>query len=712
MVRRVERNRAGEAEVGGFNLADWSNMVGIAAGSFAIIAGAYAFFQWFKNRRKAEKNNPLPGEQREDPTAPSKPEPSFQVTLIRNPQLCHAQPWLGKIEKAFSGPGSAARRVVIQGQGGIGKTAMALEYAYRQADDYPGGVYWLPAESGLGPAVMELAGRMEEDGLDCGIREGRSEKEAVRCFLGFLKGRGRSLIVLDNVEDPALAERFNPREADLILTTRLTELPYPLIAMDLPQESQALDIFLAYAGKERAELSGSELEQAGYICQKAGELPYALELLGILARGEGLVNLAGRLDRIADLSTKTRLPISQVLALAGQEFDHPGAGEALPFLGYLDPDDLTARVLALAMETEEDEAARILSSLARLSVVKAKAEGGYTIHRLTQEAARAEDQGSLVGSRTARAVTAFIDGVTKSSAYKQGYFLIPHLVHLAGMAAQKSGPEEFPEIGQVDSWANFFWQSGFYEYSERLNRTTLARIQNHKGAEHPDCGDRLNDIAVTVREQGRYEEAEELFRQALALGEKTMGTEHPDYAVRLNNLATVYKFQKKYGEAEELYRKALEITAKTTGEASPEYAIRLNNLAGVISDRGDHQEAEELYRKAMEIDEKTIGEKHPQYALRLNNLAGSVRDQGRYQEAEELYRRALALDAELLGRDHPDFAIDLANLGHAVRGQGRKDEALELYRQAIDIFRERLGPDHPYTGMTQGHLDALLREME
>lgn len=707
--------------MGGFNLSDWNNIISMAAGIIAIVAGTYAFFQWIRKSRRRNVKPPDPERIEGSGQAPRSvlPEetgpdqPAFQVPLPRNLQLRHADGWLEKVEAALDDPAreGTARRVALQGQAGVGKTAVALEYAFRKAGAYPGGVFWLAAEGGPGPALLEIAERMTADGLDCVIREGQSGRESLRCFLGFLNRRGRSLVVLDNVEDPAWTREFNPKNADVIATTRLTDLDLPLIALDLPPEDQALDILLGYAGKEAAGLSGPERDKAEHIRRKAGELPYALEILGILARSEGLVNLAGRLDRVADLSTGSRLSITHVLALAGKEFDHPRALEALPYLGYLDPDDLTGRVLALALETEEAEAALILGSLARFSVVKAKTEGGYTIHRLTQEAVRGQDPESGIGARVARAVTALVDRVTESSTYRQGYFLIPHLIHLAGLVDEKAGLEEFPEVGLVDSWATFLWQAGFYEYSEQLNRATLARVRREKGDEHPDCGDLLNDIGVTVREQGRLEEAEELFLQALALGEKTLGTGHNDYAVRLNNLATVYKFQEKYAKAEELYRRALEITASTTGKQSPEYAIRLNNLATVIENQGDLKEAESLYRQALEVDERTVGRRHPQYAVRLNNLAGTIRDQGRHQEAEELYRRALEVDAELLGQDHPDYAIDLVNLGHTVRKQGKKDEARELYRQAVEIFAERLGEDHPYTKTTRKHLEDVTEEM-
>ncbi len=107
----------------------------------------------------------------------------------------------------------------------------------------------------------------------------------------------------------------------------------------------------------------------------------------------------------------------------------------------------------------------------------------------------------------------------------------------------------------------------------------------------------------------------------MEITEKALGPEHPDVGNRLNNLATVYSDLGRYSEAEPLYIRALEITEKALGPEHPDVGNRLNNLAGVYSDLGRYSEAEPLYNRALEITEKALGPEHPDVGTCLENLA-------------------------------------------------------------------------------------------
>jgi hypothetical protein len=54
-------------------------------------------------------------------------------------------------------PTSIGQTALFQGIGGLGKTQLAVEYAYQYQADYPNGVYWLTADEDIDAQLTELA---------------------------------------------------------------------------------------------------------------------------------------------------------------------------------------------------------------------------------------------------------------------------------------------------------------------------------------------------------------------------------------------------------------------------------------------------------------------------------------------------------------------------------------------------------------------------
>ena len=88
----------------------------------------------------------------------------------------------------------------------MGKTTLAAEFAREQRYHFPGGVLWLEAESeaGLGAAVLRLA----TQSLALIDAEGADADDAREALVAWLAdaAHGRTLLVLDNVDDPRAEE--------------------------------------------------------------------------------------------------------------------------------------------------------------------------------------------------------------------------------------------------------------------------------------------------------------------------------------------------------------------------------------------------------------------------------------------------------------------------------------------------------------------------
>ena len=181
----------------------------------------------------------------------AEPQPKFLVPYPRNSnfvgrdddlRILHAQ-----LQEAKTAP---VRPVMLTGLGGVGKSQLAVEYAYRFRIDFPGVIYWLNAGQDW---LDELAALAE----GVGFRSDDAPKDD-RCrllagaFADFLKAHPQALLIFDNVDDPRLLRTpkpgFSPSELScrLLFTSRrlAPDLPFTSIQVQALSESAALELLL------------------------------------------------------------------------------------------------------------------------------------------------------------------------------------------------------------------------------------------------------------------------------------------------------------------------------------------------------------------------------------------------------------------------------------------------------------------------------------
>ena len=598
----------------------------------------------------------------------------------------------------------------LHGLGGMGKTRLAVEFAWRNLARYRAALF-VVAESPerLRAELASLAGPRVLGLLD---REqmGAAQEQILDVVLDWLRNHPDWLLIFDNVDNreaAAAVEELLPQltGGHVLITSRLATWSGGIhrTALDTLALAEARAFLL-----ERLGRSGAENEaMAGELAELLGRLPLALEQAAAymdrqrrsfgkyLAQwkeqrqkvlswhDEQLMNHPSSVATTWETTFNLLSPAARtVLRLASHLAPEPVAvamfeeGSAIVAEAFRElcqkhraiPRWLQAVWIAMVPSAAPD-LGDALAELADYSMITLEEET-LTVHRLVQEVTRRRiDEG---------------DG-------KVWVVWALRLVH-----------EYCSERSAVDVRTWPVWDP---------LRPHAGRVLEHAGkvGDPEPASTLMNELAVLLNSKALTTEAEPLYRRSLAIDEESYGQNHPRVAIRLNNLAQLLKATNRVSEAEPLMHRALAIDEASYGQNHPRVAIDLNNLASLLQATNRVSEAEPLMRRALAIDEESYGQKHPRVATHLNNLAMLLQATNRVSEAEPLMRRSLAIDEESYGQNHPDVAIDLNNLAQLLKATNRVSEAEPLMHRALEILTASLGPEHPWTQRAQGNLDALLR---
>ncbi|WP_164689672.1 tetratricopeptide repeat protein [Herpetosiphon llansteffanensis] len=645
---------------------------------------------------------------------------------------------------------------VASGLGGIGKTSLVTEFAYRYGVYFHGGVFWLNCAD-----PDQVANQIAACAVDLCINPtGMAFDEQVQRVLNAWKSPMPRLLIFDNCEDPAILAQWKPTVGGcrVLITARsgqwptLTQIRLGVLS---PAESRSLLQRLC------TRLTNTE---ANAIAEDVGYLPLALHLAGsyLAAYPHHTVEQYRKDLTISHRSLKGRgaLPsptrhepdVEATFMLSFNRLNPNHMLDALA-LGMLAgaawcaPGVPIPRELVLAFRpegTDADDGVDALRRLQQLGLLDGM--DAVVLHRLLAQVVqlrigltemlvviedRIVDMATHINStylpKKMQPLEPHLRFVTMR-AWNRGDQRTAHLIHSLGFFEDLCGSYRFAQqlfeyawalrkdlLGidhpataeSIDGVAGVLSRQGKYREAQPLYEQALAIRTATLGIDHSATAESVNNLAFVLSRQGKYREAQPLYEQALAIRTVTLGINHPATATSMNNLAGLLLKQDFYREAQPLYEQALAIRTATLGIEHPATARSVNNLASVLEKQGRYTEAQPLYEEALIARETRLGKKHPSTATSMIGLASVLERQGKYAEAQPLYEEALKIYEAVFGADHPDIAVSMIGLASVSERQGKYAEAQPLYEEALKIYEAVFGTDHPDTEQTRKNLNSL-----
>jgi tetratricopeptide (TPR) repeat protein len=661
----------------------------------------------------------------EEPRLPSAFPPVWRVPYPRNWAFTGRQELLEELAAGLGEGTATAITQAIAGLGGVGKTSLAVEYAYRQQSAFDV-VWWVRAEE---PATLTSDFTGLAGALNLPEHTQTDPAVVVAALHHWLADHGRWLLVFDNVTRPEDVTALLPPAGggQVLVTSRWAA--WGEWAKPLRLEVLSRDEAVAFVRKR----TGTTDEQAARALAEAlGDLPLALaeaaayieqtqvsldEYLQLVQ--ERAVELFG-LDR--PTGAQRRVATVWSLSLERVQEEAPAAEALLQLCAFLAPDNIPRslpREHAALLPEELGHLARdllaynnTLGVLGRysLATVTPTALG---LHRLVQAVIRArlkDQEGQWAQIAVELLDAAFPEDSGEVAQWPTCQQLLPHALAVAEHAERLAVAGE--RIGGLLSRASRYLRArGQPRQARPLAERAMTLTEQALGPDHPTLGDRHDELGRALRDAGDYQAAREQLERALAIHMTSYGPDDNRVGYRHNELGLVLWNLGDLDGARTQLERALEIGQATLGPDHREMAIRHNNLGNVLRELGDLDGARSHHERDLEITQATLGPNHPEMATSHNNLGNVLADLGDLDGARTHYERALEITQATLGPNHPNMAIWHRNFGGFLADLGDLAGARTHYERALEITQATLGPDHPNFAILRGNLDSVLQQL-
>ncbi|PGG99111.1 hypothetical protein AJ79_08675, partial [Helicocarpus griseus UAMH5409] len=477
-------------------------------------------------------------------------EHHWMVSFPKNPQFVGRQYEINQVEKFISvldGP----RELAITGLGGVGKTQVALELAYRIRDrDSECSVFWIPCTSleSVEQAYLSIAKAL-------GIQDVKptEAKEQVRNNLSQASA-GKWLLIFDNADDREMwipdnnattaLKNFLPQsnQGHILFTTRNRQLAVDLAGhtvISIPEFDEETGMkFLEKTLIQKDLLNDNDA--ANTLLTRLAFLPLAITQAVAYINRNRIEQLSDYIQLLEEQESEIvellsenfqdkwrykdiQNPVATTWLISFQQIQHLNelAADYLSYTACVNPRNIPRSFLPQPTSKKRIDAIGLLKAY---SFVNEQAGSScISLHRLVHLATR--------------------NWMKKNHRFVQWIFKTADRLDEVFPDSDPANRQRERYIGLLQKVGDCLYSDGRYNEAEALFSDMMALQLRKIGNEHPDTLTSMANLASTYGNQGRWKEAEELELQVMEIRKRVLGNEHPATLASMANLASTYRNQ-------------------------------------------------------------------------------------------------------------------------------------------------------------------------
>jgi tetratricopeptide (TPR) repeat protein len=532
----------------------------------------------------------------EEPRFPSALPRIWNVPYLRNPTFTGRDDLLDQLAGDLGRGAATVITQAIAGLDGVGKTSLAVEYAYRQRAQLDV-VWWLRAEE---PATLLEDFTGLASALALAEPAQPDQTRIVRGLHYWLANHDRWLLVFDNANRPEDLTTLLPPAGNgqVLVTSRWSAWGEwaTLFRLEVLARHEAVAFLRRRTGTQDEQVAAA-------LAEALGDLPLALaEAAAYIEETQiGMEEYLGLVrDRSVELfalrhpaGSHQRVATVWSLSLERVWEEAPAAVALLELCAFLAPEDIPRNLPREHLEVLPEKlrqlagdalaynnALRVLSRYSMVTLTPA----AVSLHRLVQAVIHMRmglDEGQF-----AQAAVQLLDAAFPANSWELATWpvckrLLPHVL-AATEHAQRLGVA-VKEVGQVLTRASCYLRGrGQPGEARPLAERALILAQETLEPHDPQLGENYDELGLVLRDLGDYQAARQRLEQALAIHQAAHGPEYPDMATRHYNLGTVLVDLGDFEGARTHYEQVLAIDEAALGAHHPTVANDRRQLDRIL----------------------------------------------------------------------------------------------------------------------------------